>query len=266
MKSKRGAWDKIVIDELGKRIIGYEAEREIIFTFMLGRLVKNSKPATYNLLLKGNSSTGKDWIVNNIAGLFPEEDLEYFGRATAKAINYLHDKKEEEILQAREMKRMSKEELSEFKYKPPFTYDGKIAYFEEITEPTLNGEVMLVWTSGKNRMVSVDRGKSIVKEVDGKPMIVATSFRSIPTEETLNRFALIHLDLTDKQRKSIKRQRAIVVRDGFEEDYTNKSKSRLAGLKRYSVRIPYATKISKHLPIKIRGESRTIDRIYGVIQ
>jgi len=244
MKSKRGAWDEIVIDELGKRIIGYEKEREIVFTFMLGRLVDNSKPATYNLLLKGNSTTGKDWLVSNVASLFLEEDLEYFGRATPKAINYLHDKNNE----------------------PNFTYDGKMAYFEEITEPTLNGEVMLVWTSGKNKMISVERGKAIVKEVEGKPVILATSFRSIPIEEILNRFALIHLDLTENQRKAIKKQRAIVVRDGFEEDYSNKCKSQLAGLKHYSVRIPYAVKINKHLPNKIRGESRTIDRIYGIIQ
>ncbi len=244
MKSERGAWDKIVIDELGKRIVGNIEQREIVFTFMLGRLVLNAKPSSFNLLLRCASSSGKDWIVKNVADLFPEEDVEYWGRLTPKSLNYLHDAIEE----------------------PLFTYDGKVIYAEEITEGTLNDEVMKVLTSGKNKVAVVIRGKAVIKEVKGKPAIIATSMSSIPSEEILNRFAVIELDVSDKQIKKILKQRGKVAKRGYEEFIDTKSKARLENLQQYNVQIPYANKIIKHFPEKSISESRIIDRFYDLIK
>lgn len=240
---KRKLWEYIVVDELGKRIIGHIEQREIVFCFMIGKLVKNVKPASLNLLIKGDSGSGKDWVVINVSQLFPDEDIEYFGRATSKAFNYVNDSKE----------------------KPDYTYDGKIVYLEETTEPTLNGEVMKVWTSGRNRMVSVERGKAIIKEPKGKPVIIATSYSSIPSIEILNRFAILYCNPTAEQKRLVKRQRLRVAKDGLEESYNPEILKFLVGLKRYKVRIPFALKLEKHLPDEIQGESRTIDRICQII-
>lgn len=244
MKSKRGEWDKIVVDELGKRIVGNIEQREIVFAFMLGKLVKNVKPSSFNLLLKCASSSGKDWIVKNVGDLFLEEEVEYWGRLTPKALNYIHNTTEE----------------------PEFTYDGKVIYLEEITEGTLNDEVMKVLTSGKSKIVSVIRGKAIIKEVKGKPSIIATSMSSIPAEEILNRFAIIELDLSEKQRKAVLRQRGKVGQRGEESIISKKVIKELSELKRYSVRIPYANKIVKHFPGKRMSETRLIDRFLDLIK
>jgi len=237
-------WDYIIDKELGKRVIGHIKEREMVFCFMAGKLVKNAKPASLNLLMKGDSGSGKDWIVSSVEKLWPEEDVEYFGRATPKAFNYVNDSKEN----------------------PDYTYDGKVVYLEEITEPTLNGEVMKVWMSGRNRMVSVERGKSVVKEPKGKPVIIATSYSSVPSIEMLNRLGVLYCKQTLDQKRKVKEQRLRVAQDGLEENYDPEIKNFLGGLKRYKVRIPFALKMSKHLPDEIQGESRVIDRICEIIK
>ncbi len=238
-------WDEIVFTGLNKRIIEHIELREVVFCFILGRLVKNSKPASLNLLVKGDSGSGKDWVVKNVGDLFPEQDIEYFGRATSKAFNYVNDSKEN----------------------PNYNYDGKVVYLEEITEKTLNDEVMKVWTSGKNRMVSVERGKSIIKEPKGKPVIIATSFSAIPSIEILNRFGILYAKTSPDMKKRVMCQRLKVATEGLEDNYDPEILNFLALLKPFKIKIPFAEKLGKHIDAeKLQGESRVIDRILDIIK
>ena len=241
---KRVLWDRIVIDELGKRIAGNIKQREIVLAFMLGRLVKNQKPASFNLLLKCASSSGKDWIVKNVGDLFPEGVVEYAGRITPKTLNYIHDKRSE----------------------PWFSYNGKVLYLEEIGENALNDDVMKMWLSGKNKLAGVEKGRGFQKEVEGKPSIIATSMKAIPSEEILNRFAVIELDMSEEQIKAILKQRARVAKRGKEEDYSPEILNLMRCYEQYSVEIPYADKIVRHFPGKEVREGRLIDRFFDLIR
>ena len=244
MTSKKRRWSNIINDELSKRIAGNIEAREIIFAFMLGKLVINCKPASFNLLLKCDSSSGKDWLVKNVAELFPENHVEYWGRITPKSLNFIHDAKLE----------------------PDFTYNGRVIYLEEITENTLNDEVMKVITSGKNKLASVEKGKAIIKEVKGKPVIIATSFRSMPSTEILNRIAVIKLNTTQEQIRAVLKKRGEVAQKGAEEEYCLETIKKHGALKRYSVVIPFARKIAKHFPANSLSETRLIDRFYDLIR
>ena len=59
-------WDKIIIDEFDKKIVGEIKSREMIFMCALGRLVKNSNESSFNLLIHSESSAGKDHTLKNI--------------------------------------------------------------------------------------------------------------------------------------------------------------------------------------------------------
>ncbi len=179
---KRKLWDYIVIDELNKKHVGDIKAKEVIFLCSVGRLVKNKKPYSFNALVLAPSSSGKDHLIGSILKLFPGDDIEIFGRISAKALNYLHTIDEEK----------------------DYTYNGKIIYLKEIEEEILNNEVMKEFTSGEEEISKVaitkQKGAGVdVKEIRGHPEVFTTTATTIPTEEIRNRFNIIGLDLSEEQ-------------------------------------------------------------------
>ncbi len=75
---KRLLWDYI-LDDLGTKHVGDIPAKEIVFLSTIGRLVKNKKPYSFNLILHSSSSAGKDHLVESVLMLFPKEDIEAFG-------------------------------------------------------------------------------------------------------------------------------------------------------------------------------------------
>ncbi len=179
---KRKLWDKIVLDELDKKHKGDIPAKEIIFLCCVGRLLKNKKPYSFNCLVLSPSSAGKDHLVASVLKLFPSDDIEIFGRISARALNYLHTTDKE----------------------PEYNYDGKVIYLKEIEEEILNNEVMKEFTSGEEEYSKVaitkQRGAGVdVKEIRGHPEVFSTTATTIPTEEIRNRFNIVGLDLSDEQ-------------------------------------------------------------------
>ena len=175
-------WDRIIIDELDKKHKGDIKAKEVIFLCCVGRLIKNKKPYSFNCLVLAPSSSGKDHLVASVLKLFPREDIEIFGRISAKALNYLHTIDEEK----------------------EYTYDGKIIYLKEIEEEILNNEVMKEFTSGEEEISKVaitkQKGAGVdVKEIRGHPEVFSTTATTIPTEEIRNRFNILGLDLSEEQ-------------------------------------------------------------------
>jgi hypothetical protein len=171
-------WDKI-LDEIGKKHIGDIPAREIVLGSCFGRLVKNKKPFSFNLLMHSCSSAGKDHLVECVLKMFPSEDIEAFGRISKTALTYLHDKKRE----------------------PLFSYDGKILYLEEISGEILNNEIMKVFTAGLTKSAITKEQKAEIIEVEGKPVVICTTATTKPTPEILNRFSIVKLDESEEQTK-----------------------------------------------------------------
>jgi len=210
---KRELWDYILHNELSKKHRGNIASKEVIFLCAVGRLVQNKKPYSFNCLVLSPSSSGKDHLVASVLKLFPRDDIEIFGRISAKALNYLHTIDEEK----------------------DYNYDGKIIYLKEIEEEILNNEVMKEFTSGEEEIskVAITRQKGAgvdVKEIRGHPEVFTTTATTIPNEEIRNRFNIIGLDLSAQQTE-------ISFMDD-EEEYSEDIKKYLSGLKSYDVKIP----------------------------
>lgn len=230
-------WD-FILDELNKKHIGDIASKEIVFLSAIGRLVKNKKPFSFNIIIHSSSSAGKDHLVESVLRLFPSEDIEAFGRMSKTALTYLHDSVKE----------------------PFFTYDGKILYLEEITEEILNNEIMKVFTAGLTKSAITKDQQAEVIEVKGKPVVICTTATTTPTPEILNRFSIVKLDESEEQTK-----RTYMME---EEEYDSGIIKFLNELKPQIVNIPITMrkKIAKIFPANKTSMRRAFPRFLDIIK
>lgn len=244
MTSKRCAWDKIVLDELGKRITGEIKSREIIFLCALGKLVKNADYSSFNLLIHSESSSGKDYIAKQVLRLFPEADVCERTRITPKALNYWK----------------------------PYTKTGKtswngiVLYLPDLSDDVLNCEALKLMCSEGSFVTIVEKGKSKDIEIKGKPVIITTTASATPTEEIMNRFSVVKLDESEEQTKAIKKMQGNIAREGIMPSYDGTIQRILQELKPYKVKIPFAHKISKVFPSRLIRERRNFNRLLDWIK
>lgn len=234
---KRKLWDDVV-DEIGKKHIGDISAREIVLISAIGRLVKNKKPYSFNIIIHSESSAGKDHLVESVLRLFPKEDIEAFGRISKTALTYLHDSKKE----------------------PFFTYDGKVLYLEEITEEILNNEIMKVFTAGLTKSAITKDQKAEVIEVIGKPVVICTTATTKPTSEILNRFSIVKLDESEEQTKRTYGHE--------EEEYNQGIINFISNLKEKVVNLPQSMrkKIAKAFPSNKTSMRRAFPRFLDIIK
>jgi len=231
-------WDSIVIEELEKKHLGDKETKEIVFLCSLGRLVKNKNPYSYNILIGGSSSAGKDHLLDSVLDLFPGKDVERYGNMSAKALKYLHNKKLE----------------------PEWNYNGKIVSVEEVNEKTLNDEVMKILLSGGKKSGSVANNRGETIEIKGNPVVFMTSATAIANPEMLNRLSMIGIDESDEQTK----------RTFFAENlpYDERILKFMEELEMCEVRIPFKNKLMKVFPyhkIKYRRQfQKLLDWIRAV--
>jgi len=236
-------WDDIVIDELNKYIAEQIKAREIIFCCMLGSLVRNCKPASFNLIIHSASSSGKDYVVGCVGRLFSENYI-HVSRMSPTTFNYWHTKEKE----------------------PDWNWDGKIIHLEDISEVILNHEVMKTMTSGETRAIITIKNEAKELEVKGKPVIIVTTATSIPSKEILNRFSVVKLDESHEQIKVILKFRGEKAKDSTDLGFSFIVKEHISKLKSYGVSIPFANKISEIFPCNELRENRNIDRLFDFIK
>ncbi len=234
---KRLLWDYI-LDELDKKHVGDIPAKEIVLLSAIGRLVKNKNPFSFSLILHSESSAGKDHLVESVLKLFPDEDVEAFGRISKTFLTYAHDKRKE----------------------PQWTYDGKILYLEEVTEEILNNEIMKVFTAGKTKSGITKDQQSEVIEVRGKPVVICTTATSKPTPEILNRFSIVKLDESEEQTRRTYGHE--------EEEYDEEIIEFLSNMKSKTVSIPLGMrkKISKGFPANKTSMRRAFPRFLDIIK
>jgi len=237
LREKGKLWDYI-LDELNKKHVGDVSAKEIVLVSTMGRLVKNKKPYSFNLIIHSSSSAGKDHLVENVLKMFPEKDVEAFGRTSGTFLTYYHDKKKD----------------------PLWSWDGKILYLEEITGKILNNEVMKVFTSGITKSGITKDQKAEVIEVKGKPVVFCTSATTNPTPEILNRFSIVKLDESEEQTG-----RTFML---DEEEYDQGIINYLSELKPQVVNIPrdMKMKIGKVFPKKHPKMRRAFPRFLDIVR
>ncbi|KKN34610.1 hypothetical protein LCGC14_0792000 [marine sediment metagenome] len=237
-------WDRIVIDEFNKRIVGEIKSREIIFMCAMGSLVKNCSYTSFNLLMHSESSAGKDYITKNVLKIIPSAYYFTRTRISPTVLNYW-----------RPFKKIGLD-----------SWEGCVLYLPDISEPVLNSDAMKLLCSDGSHITITEKGEARDIEIKGKPVIFSTTATTSPSEEILNRFSIVHLDESEEQTKRIMKMQSKRMIQGLTNEYNSQIKQALCALKRYEVKIPFADKIVEVFPSKRISERRNFERFFDFIK
>jgi len=237
-------WERIVFDELDKKIVGERKSREIIFLCALGRLVINSSFSSFNLLMHSESSAGKDYTTKAVLSLFPEPYVFSRTRISPTVLNYW-----------KPYQKLGQDH-----------WNGCILYLPDVNENILNSDALKLMCSDGSHITVTEKGEAKDIEIKGKPIIFSTTANSTPSEEILNRFSIVHLDESEEQTKQIFFMQSKRAEEGLSSKFDEKIKKAMMHLKRYEVKIPFATKIANVFPHKKISQRRNFERFLDYIK
>ena len=241
---KKCFWDRVVIDELGKKIVGEISKREIIFLCGIGRLVINSAYSSFNLLVHSESSAGKDYITKNVLKVFPNSYVFSRTRISPTVLNY----------------------WKPFQSLGQDNWNGCILYLPDISDSILNSDAMKLMCSDGSHITITEKGQAVDVEIKGKPVIFSTTANSTPNEEILNRFSIVHLDESEEQTRKIINMHAERISEGLDCSYSKEVIKALSNLKRVRVIIPFAKNIAKIFPVDKISQRRNFERFLDYIK
>ena len=175
----------------------------------------------------GESSAGKDYIVNNILDIFPKNRKISRTKITAQAFTYWHEKDKD------------------------WTWDGKILYLPDISENILNSSTFKVMATEGTIATIIRNQRAIDIRIKGIPNIVITTANSNPNNEILNRFSLLSLDESKEQTKNIMK---FIASNEPIKNYDKNVLLALEKLERVQVIVPFAEKMVRFFPniVKMR--------------
>jgi hypothetical protein len=211
--------------EFDKKIVKEFETRKTLFLINNMCNVENLNKATDNIMLNAPSGVGKDYISEAIFDIFPEEEKEELIRTTPKVLAYTRNSLED----------------------PKATWKKVRLRLEDAGNDVLNDDCFKVISSSnpnkKNKAKSVQKGKVIEIEIDGKPTITLTIATANPKEEILRRFPICDLDEGINQTKEILKRQSQFAVSGKTIDYDEKFTDALRLLKRVRVKVPFAEKL-----------------------
>lgn len=212
---------QITEEELDKKIVKEYDTRKTIFLCAQGRLVKNCQVASYNLLVNDEAGTGKDYVTSKTLEIIPKESYIKKSRISPTVFTYWHNSTNE----------------------PEWTWDGKVFYTEDISEPVLNSEVFKVMSSSGSQATIVINQKAVDIDIEGKPVMITTTANSTPSPELTRRFEIVNLDESLEQTKEIMKRHCEYAMKGISLEYNENIRKAMSYLRRVEVKIPYAKKL-----------------------
>lgn len=219
-------FNKIVVEEFDKKIVGEIPARKVIFLCACGRLVENHQIASYNLLVNSSAGAGKDYVVSKILDILPKDNYIRKTRISPTVFTYWHNSQ----------------------FEPEWTWDGKVFYTEDISENILNHEVFKVMTSSGSEATIVVKQRAIEINIKGKPVVITTTATAVPNPELTRRFEFCNLDEGIDQTKAIMERHSKFASQGINPEYDERFAKAMESLKRVKVKVPYAEKIHDYFP------------------
>lgn len=211
--------------EFDKKIFGEKEARKTIFMIANMRNVENLNKATDNLMVNAFSGTGKDHITEAIFELLPIDEKEELLRTTPKVLAYTRNKTLD----------------------PNSTWKKVALRLEDASNEVLNDDSFKVLSSSNtnkiNKAKTVNKGKVIDIQIEGKPSIIMTVADPNPKEELLRRYPIMYLDEGVNQNLGVMKRSAEYARMGKTIDYDNNIKDSLKYLHRIKVKIPFADRL-----------------------
>ncbi|MFA5929464.1 MAG: hypothetical protein WC861_01130 [Candidatus Micrarchaeia archaeon] len=216
----------IIIDELGKKIVGENETKHTIFLCGCGIWVENHDATSYNLMQSAEGGAGKDYTLNATLSIFPKERYMKRTRISGKVISYWH--------------RSDKE--------PEWTWNGIILYLEDASQELMNSEVVKVFLSSGSFATILINQVATDLEIKGKPVVMISSATAKLNKEQGRRVPILRCDESHTQTKKIMGKQARAAAEGKVITYNPKITEALSHLKRIKVKIPFAVGIEKAIP------------------
>jgi len=237
-------WDNIVIDELSKKIVGEIKAREIIFMCAMGKLVDNSTPTSFNLLMHSDSSAGKDYTTKCVLAIIPSSQVFTRTRISPTVLNY----------------------WKPYEHVGLQSWDGSILYLPDIGESILNSDALKLMCSDGSHITVTEKGEAKDIEIKGKPVMFITTANSTPNQEMLNRFSIVHLDESSEQTRNIFNIQAERAVNGNSNSYNPRIIEAISFLKRVKIKIPFAMNIARIFSHDKLRERRNFERFLDFIK
>ena len=241
----------IIVKEIQKKVVGETETIKTIFLATCGRLVENATKTSYNLMINDESGAGKDWVTEKTLDIWKECKEKYHIKRKKEKDEFEIEEKETPI--AIKRTRISENVFTYWhnpKFEPDWTWDRKVFYNEDISNPVLNCDVFKVMaSSGSNTTILIDQYPIDIK-IEGKPVMLITTASANPNPENIRRFAILNLDTSINQTIEIIKKQAEAAKNGFSIEYDDGLCQALNILKPIKVKIPFADKIPNSLPTK----------------
>ncbi|HUV41870.1 MAG TPA: hypothetical protein VMW23_08800 [Sedimentisphaerales bacterium] len=207
----------ILINEVQHTVSEARDDILSLLLFISGRLVKNSRAASYNVIVHSDSGEGKDAIVRAVGKLLPT-DL-FIARSSISPTALKH------WLSGHE----------------GWTWKCKALYVEDIPISTLNCDDFKNISGTEEKISTVTSTKQIAEDLrsGGKPPIILTMADIYMKAQTKRRFAICHIEERDGQKILLK----ISQESSHDIDYISPEcveiRNALSKLKQVRVLIPY---------------------------
>lgn len=215
----------LILQEIGKKVVGERETVKTIFIHGCGIWVKNHQIASYNLHLNDQPGLGKDFVMKATFDIFPKENRVYRTKITPQVLAYWH------------------------KDDSTWTWDDKILYLEDISDEILKSDVFKIMASSGTHATVLIKQEPVDIEIKGKPVILITSYKTNPNDETLRRFPIVGCDETENQTLKIMQKQAQDAIKGEENLYNEEIRGVLSLLNPKKVKIPYADKLPDFFPL-----------------
>lgn len=217
--------------EFNKKIVGEHDTRKTIFLIACGgRLVKNRKATSGNLLVNCETGSGKDFVIKNVLKILPQENC--------KETDYT-------IIKRTRISPTTPDHWD-------IDWTGKLLYVEDISNRVLNSDIIKVCSSNDdiNSIATITNRQNVSenKTQKGKPILIFSGAKTYLKNEMLRRFPICKLDESEPQTKEIINKNVEEAKVGTTEDYDNSIKEALVLLERVNVKIPFADKLKDILP------------------
>lgn len=217
----------LTVNELNKMVVEEIEARQTIFLCACGMFVKNATTSSYNLLVNDIAGCGKDYVTGKTLSLFEPHLYLKRTRISPTVFTYWHNSK----------------------FEPNWTWNKKVLYLEDVSNAVMNSSVFKVMCSSGSYATIVKDQRAIDIKIKGKPVMIITSANAAPTPEMTRRFTILNLDSSVKQTKAIVKKHLEYAKNGKIPEILYDLSKALSNLIMVKVKIPYADKLQKHVPM-----------------
>jgi len=176
-----------IVEEVQKEgVVGEEDTTLALILKIMLRYTKNADATSSNIVVSDKSGGGKDFLVKSICKVMIKES-EYFHRTglTEQIFRYWHANKND------------------------FTWTGKVIHLEDPSEDLIKSQGFKTMASGGSNNTVVKDQKAVDLKVNGKPVIIVTSFNTNIDIEGIRRWDAIRMDTSKQLTESVIKYRML---------------------------------------------------------